>query len=164
MCFTQQSRYSLGIVGAPFSGTETMMQSFLLPGCWCSILWSATEKGSPVSCLISTAGCFNLLNHSSHQKCLVTHFQYTLAIAAAHFAAPQGRPSSFSCGVRSIQHFRSTQVPSPLHTPASSLFCCVFRASDLSAIWNMKSFARHRLLLEPDGMIDNDAGMPRSKL
>jgi hypothetical protein len=40
----------------------------------------------------------------------------------------------------------------------------VFRASDLSAIWNMKSFARHRLLLEPDGMIDNDAGMPRSKL
>jgi hypothetical protein len=39
------------------------------------------------------------------------------------------------------------------------------RASDLSALWNMKSFARHRLLQEPVALLDDAAaGMPMSKL
>jgi hypothetical protein len=54
---------------------------------------------------------------------------------------------------------------SHLREPHAALFSHdVVRASDLSALWNMKSFARHRLLQEPDALDSHATSMPMSKL
>jgi hypothetical protein len=54
--------------------------------------------------------------------------------------------------------------PSPACLFLPSACDSVSRTSDLSALWNMKSFARHRLLQEPIALVNHDAGMPMSKL
>ena len=147
------------------SGTEMKIRDPLSPGCWCNTLLSATAKEPPASFLILTAGSFNVL-------CSFLLFKSILFII---FSVPSqllllilqrlkdGHPPSVA--VRALSStFAPCRFLRLLPTPASSFFYLVSRSSDLSALWNMKGFARHRLLLEPVEAVNHDASMPRSKL
>jgi hypothetical protein len=60
-----------------------------------------------------------------------------------------------------VSLLRIGEAPSTLAPPSSHH---IARSSDLGELWNMKSFARHRLLQEPVSLADHDFGVPMSKL
>ncbi len=105
---------------------------------------------------------------STTNGCLTLLLQRSLPAASANFAASQGWRLRRSRNAGPQQRVCPAQVlPRTSPLPRKRLMCSHFdvRASDLSALWNMKSFARHRLLQEPVALLDDAAaGIPMSKL
>jgi hypothetical protein len=114
------------------------------------------------------------------------HFNCRLVFAVFVRQVPLTTNSQFITSVPSqllqlvLHKLKSGETPSAAMRVLSSVFalhrCLPFaptaphsyrrasRVSDLGAVWNMKSFARHRLLQEPVALVNQVSGAPMSKL